>query len=45
MEKERKRLEDELDLNKPKVKVEAKKPIDPTFPRNDFDKFSIEDMD
>ncbi|CAD8097201.1 unnamed protein product [Paramecium primaurelia] len=46
MEKEKKKVEDELEINKlQKVKVEHKKQIDPTFPKNDFDKFSIEDMD
>ncbi|CAD8082929.1 unnamed protein product [Paramecium primaurelia] len=46
MDKEKKKLEEELDINKlQKVKVEHKKQSDPTFPKNDFDKFSIEDMD
>ncbi|CAD8113438.1 unnamed protein product [Paramecium sonneborni] len=46
MEKEKKKLDEELDINKiQKGKIEHRKSNDPTFPKNDFDKFSIEDLD
>lgn len=44
LDKEKKKVEEELDISK-KVKIETKKQNDPTFPKNDFDKFCIEDLD
>lgn len=44
---ERKKVEEELnvDAEPKKAKTEPKKNIDPTFPRNEFDKFILEDLD
>lgn len=41
LDKEKRKIEEDL----PKIKIETKKFNDPTFPKNDFDKFSIEDLD
>ena len=42
---ERKRQDDDVLESRKKVKTDGKKINDPTYPKNEFDKFSIEDLD
>ena len=45
MQSERKKFDDDVLESRKKVKTDGRKYNDPTYPKNEFDKFSIEDLD